>query len=429
MAERSVHTRRALAALAAVASLLLAGCFPVHTTEPVPTADGPQRGRVVDYSFGHTAVVAEHFADAPLDAVQRLPFTLAADATSFRIHVRNWNYLSDEPVRGALEITGVWMGRQGDDPDSSAYAEKPAYVAEGGTITDGATYTSPWISASEVPLDAETPMLLSVGLRADTGIPLAVTGGVSWLDLLGASKLGGAEDALGTWNPSASLLDIWIEHTVAPETPVLFSIGHSLNAPGNVDPVASPHEGEITSWPQQWARAVGGVASTLAVSGAWTTSFGPQSPKWMTYGKADPDFVSIWSSSSDLASGRSLVDVQASMQVLVDRARKLWPEARIIGFTEPPRSNSADVDVSRTAYNEWMRTKPLGIDAVVDADAAVTDPANPLALEAGMTADGTHFNAAGHELMAKLFTEAVDALESAGSGTGTGGEGAATVTP
>ncbi|RXZ72201.1 SGNH/GDSL hydrolase family protein [Agromyces albus] len=427
MPERRVRARRALAALAVLASLLLAGCFPGDTDELVPPVDGPRAGRLADYSFGHTATVAKQFADAPLDAVQRLPFTLAADATSFRVHIRNWNYLTDEPVPGALEITGVWMGPQGDDPGSSAYAEKPAYLAEGGTITDGATYTSPWISASDVPLDAATPMLLSVGLRADTGIPLAVTGGVSWLDLLGASKLGGAEDALGTWNPSASLLDIWIEHTVAPETPVLFSIGHSLNAPGNVDPVASPHEGEITSWPQQWARAVGGVASTLAVSGAWTTSFGPQSPKWMTYGNADPDYVSIWSSSSDLASGRSLVDVQASMKVLVDRARKMWPEARIIGFTEPPRSNSADVDVSRTAYNVWMRTKPLGIDAVVDADAALTDRANPLALEAGMTADGAHFNAAGHELMAKLFTEAVDALE--GTGTGASGVGAATVTP
>ncbi|MBT2498963.1 hypothetical protein J7E25_07625 [Agromyces sp. ISL-38] len=427
MAERSVRSvraRRALTALAAVASLLLAGCVPVDATEPVPRSDGPGAGRLVDYSFGHTAAVAKQFADAPLDAVQRLPFTLAADATSFRIHVRNWNYLSDEPVQGALEITGVWMGRQGDDPESSAYAEKPAYVAEGGPITDGATYTSPWISASDVPLDAETPMLLSVGLRADTGIPLAVTGGVSWLDLLGASKLGGVEDALGTWNPSASLLDIWIEHTVAPDTPVLFSIGHSLNAPGNVDPVASPHEGEITSWPQQWARAVGGAASTLAVSGAWTTSFGPESPKWMTYAGAVPDYVSIWSSSSDLASGRTLADVQASMQVLVERARKLWPDARIIGFTEPPRSNKADVDASRTAYNTWIRTKPLGLDAVVDADAALTDPADPLALQAGMTADGAHFNAAGHELVASLFTEAVEALE----GSGPGG-GAATVTP
>lgn len=413
MAERPVRARRALAALTALASLLLAGCFPLDTPDPVPTADGPNRGRLVDYSFGHPAIVAEQFADAPLDAVQRLPFTLAADATSFRVHVRNWNYLTDQPVQGALEITGLWMGPQGDDPDSSAYAGKPAYVAEGGTITDGAVYTSPWISASDVPLDAETPMLLSVGLRADAGIPLAVTGGVSWLDLLGASKLGGSEDALGTWNPTASLLDIWIEHTVAPETPVLFSIGHSLNAPGNVDPVASPHEGEVTSWPQQWARAVGGVASTLAVSGAWTTSFGPESPKWMTYGEADPDYVSIWSSSSDLASGRPLADVQASMQVIVERARKLWPDARIIGFTEPPRSNSAEVDVSRTAYNTWIRTKPLGLDAVVDADAALTDPAHPLALEAGMTADGTHFNAAGHELMASLFTEAVDALEGA----------------
>lgn len=401
---------RLLATLVGVCALSLAACTPVPPPAPVPGSDTVGDGRLADYSFGHPTVVAEQFATAPLDAVQRLPFTLSADATSFRVHVRNWNYLTDQPVAGALEIGGLWVGEQGRDRRSSAYSEAPAHVAEGGTIIDGATYTSPWISSDDVPLEADTPMLLSMGLRAEHGVALAATGGVSWLDMLGASKIGGVRDALGTWNPGTSLLDVWIEYTVAPETPVLFSIGHSLNAPGNMDPVASPHDGEMTSWPQRWAQSADGAASTLAVPGAWTTSFGPESPKWLTYGEAAPDYVTIWTSSSDLASGRSVSDVRLSMQVLVERARKLWPDARIVSFTEPPRSNTESADASRREYNAWMLTQPLGIDAVIDIDRHLTDPGDPLTLRADFSADGVHLNAAGHELVAGLVEQAIAGL-------------------
>ncbi len=401
---------RLLAALAGATALALGACTPVPPPAPVPGTDTVGDGRLADYSFGHPTVVAEQFADAPLDAVQRLPFTLSADATSFRVHLRNWNYLTDEPVAGALEIGGLWIGEQGRDRRSSAYAAAPTHIAEGGTIIDGATYTSPWISSEDVALGADTPMLLSMGLRAEQGVALAATGGVSWLDMLGASKIGGVKDALGTWNPGLSLLDVWIEYTVPYDTPVLFSIGHSLNAPGNVDPVASPHDGEMTSWPQRWAQSSGGAASTLAVPGAWTTSFGPESPKWVTYGEAEPDYVTIWSSSSDLASGRPVGDVQLSMQVLVERARTLWPEARILGFTEPPRSNDANADASRRQYNAWILTQPLGLDAIVDVDRHLTDPADPLELRPDVSADGAHLNGAGHDLVADLVEQAIAGL-------------------
>ncbi len=397
--------------LTAALLLALAACTPVHQGAPVDPAPGPGSGQLADYSFGHTAVVAEHFTDGPLNAVQRLPFTLAADATSFRVHLRNWNYLTDQPVPGTLELSGLWIGAQGAEKDVAAFADEPTRITREATLSDGETFTTPWIADDDVALTAGRPMLLSMGLRADHGIALSATGGVSWIDTFGASELGGVPEAIGDLNVGTAFLDVWIEYTTAPTTPVLFTIGHSLNTPGNVHPDLQPHDGEVTSWPQQWALSSGGAAATLAVPGAWTTSFGPDSLKWRTYGDATPDYVTFWASSSDLDSGRPVADVQLSMQVLVAHARSLWPQARVIAFTEPPRGSDAKTDAARAEYNRWLRTKPLELDAVVDADRILVDPADPHSLRPEITADGSHLNPAGHRLVAGMLRATIAALD------------------
>lgn len=392
--------------MAAVAALL-AGCTG-PAAPPIDTTTQPAPGALADYSFGHTIGVAEQFGAAPLDALQRLPIELAVQPTSLRVHVRNWNYLADAPVPGALTITGLWLGEQvAGDGTSPAYSAEPTRIADGGTIVDGATYTSPWIDADTVTLEPGIPSLLSIGMRSDTGTALAITGGVAWLDLFGSSTLGGKPDAIGDFTGSFSLLDVWIEYTVPESTETLLVLGHSLNSPGNIDPVANPHNGEIDSWPQLWANQHTAVASTLSASGSWLLSYLPDSPKLGAFEGIEPDYVSLWAASNDIFSERPLADVQTSFLILLDRVRAQWPNAQFVAFTEPPRGGPENLDAVRRAWNEWLLSTDVGLLAVVDTASALTDPADPLNIVPALTSDGSHLSLEGHQIVADLFADAI----------------------
>ena len=66
--------------------------------------------------------------------------------------------------------------------------------------------------------------------------------------------------------------------------------------------------------------------------------------------------------------------------------------------------DSPEHETARQKVNEWIRTSG-SFDAVIDLDAAVRDPENPLQLlPAGDTGDHLHPNETGHRMMA----EAVD---------------------
>ena len=394
-------------AIVTAVALLMSGCT-APPTPPIDTTALPAAGALADYSFGHTIGVAEQFSAAPLDALQRLPIDLAVEPTSLRVHVRNWNYLADTPVPGALTITGLWLGEQVEgDSTSPAYSAQPTKIADGGTIVDGATYTSPWIDADTVTIRPGIPNLLSIGMRSDTGTALAITGGVAWLDLFGSSDLGGMPDAIGEPTVSFSLLDVWVEYTVPESTETLLVLGHSLNSPGNIDPVASPHRGEQDSWPQLWANEHGAVASTLSASGSWILNYVPDSPKLATFEGMNPTYVSLWAASNDIFSERPLSDVQTSFLILLDRVRTQWPDAEVVAFTEPPRGGPENLDAVRLAWNEWLLGTDLGLLAVVDTASVLTDPDDPLNLVPELTSDGSHLSLEGHQIVADLFAEAI----------------------
>ena len=71
-----------------------------------------------------------------------------------------------------------------------------------------------------------------------------------------------------------------------------------------------------------------------------------------------------------------------------------------IGSATIPRFFSAENEVKRQAVNAWIRTSGA-FDAVIDFDAVVRDPADPVRLlPAYNSGDGVHPNDAGYEAMA-----------------------------
>lgn len=97
-------------------------------------------------------------------------------------------------------------------------------------------------------------------------------------------------------------------------------------------------------------------------------------------------------------------DIITGLQQLIQRARAQG--FKVYGATLSPIGSSMipgiftpENEAKRQALNRWIRTGGA-YDGVIDVDAAVRDPANPLQLLPQYNADGLHFTDAGYEATA-----------------------------
>ena len=95
-------------------------------------------------------------------------------------------------------------------------------------------------------------------------------------------------------------------------------------------------------------------------------------------------------------------DLIAAYEQMVDRAHAKG--IKVYGATLLPFGGSfydtAFREKARQTVNEWMRSSSR-FDAVIDLDAALRDPGNPLRLlPAADTGDHLHPNETGHQMMA-----------------------------
>ncbi|MFB2598973.1 SGNH/GDSL hydrolase family protein [Herbiconiux sp. P17] len=355
-------------------------------------------------SFGHTTDRAVPSPGAPMDASMRLPFELGVPADAFRVHIRNWQFNSEETFPTPVTITGVYLGEQvvsGESGQSGVFASTPIGVAGTANLsTDG--FVSDWIEPGQFTLDAHTSYLLSLGWTAPAGAVLATNPGLSWLATDAGSSRANADGAQGSLG-YVSYFDVWIEYEYSGDAPLLVSIGHSLNAPGSYQTAAFPTRGEQTAWPQQWALSNDAAAVSFASPGAETTVFAPGAAKWNEFGELDPDIVTIWTASNDIAHGRPLADIERDWGAVVTQVQTLWPDATVYALTEPPRGLTGAAEQTRLDWNSWLSLGPYGVDRVLDADYTLRDPQQPSALRPDVNADGIHFSARGHSLVAGLI--------------------------
>ncbi|MDO9398871.1 MAG: SGNH/GDSL hydrolase family protein [Herbiconiux sp.] len=361
--------------------------------------------RTADFSFGHTIGHLQPSPGAAIDASMRLPFELGVNAGAFRVHVRNWQFDSEQVFDSPVTLTGLYVGKQregGTEGLTGEFAGTPTgLVGTANLPAEG--YVTEWIDPSRFDLQARTSYLLAVGFQAAAGATLATTPGISWLAVDGGGSArapaAGVQGELG----SLSYFDIWIEYSYAGDAPVLLSVGHSLNAPGNGDEAAFPTRGQKTSWPQQWALGNRAVAASMAAPGSQTPVFNPQAAKWDEFAGIEPDIVTVWAASNDIARGRPLADIQRDWSAILDTVHARWPDAVVYAMTEPPRSLGAAEEQTRLAWNDWLAGLPGGLDGLIDADRALRDPFAPSQLRSDVDADGVHFNARGHALIAQLL--------------------------
>jgi hypothetical protein len=362
--------------------------------------------RTADFSFGHTIGNAVPNQDDPFEASMRLPFELGVDAQEFRVHVRNWQFNAEEAFDSPVTLTGAFVGEHlvaGERGMTGQFAATPVGIS--GTANLAAEgFVSDWVEPAQATLGAHTPYLLSLGFSTPAGSTLATTPGLSWLAIGGGSASRAASmGETGTRSAALSYFDVWIEYRFLGDAPLLVSIGHSLNAPGNLRSGEFPTRGELTSWPQQWAQSNEAVAVTFASPGAQTSLFADGTELWQEFGpvdELDPDIVTVWAASNDIARGRPIADIKRDWGVLVTRVHDQWPHAVVFAMMEPPRGLAAPQEQTRLAWNTWLSGAPYGIDRVIDADYLLRDARDPSLLRDDVDADGIHFTGRGHSLIA-----------------------------
>ena len=365
------------------------------------------------YSFGRTSQTVPIPVPAPAVIEERLPFQPTVNADRYRIVVRNLDFRGDVMVRNPVMVHSVYLGSHAGD---GLFDEKDTVrLSEGGRLIDGEPLTTDWFDASTLPLGPDGEYLLGVSFSAPASTQIGLAPGVGWVRSGSSAGSMAAASNLGDFNRVGTFLDVSVEFAFDdPESaiPVLAVIGHSLNAGANENPQVD-HQGETSSWHQIWAQEHNGAASSIAATGAWTSNFLPSSPKWALSRYIDADYVAIWSSSSDLVSGTALDDVGVAWLAVVEQARRAWPNAKIIVFTEPPRGASGEGEALRTSWNEFLRTMPEQIDALVDIDALVSDEKDPSVLAPRYNGDDSHMSPVGNKRVADAFAEAIAQLDDA----------------
>ena len=388
---------------AITSSKLAPGVIGTSTTPSVTT-------RIAAHQFDHTGnLVSWPFQ---LTLTLRQPFMLPVHARRFRIHTRNRNFLTDEDAKASLTGYSIYVGEHnisGAKGLTSAFKAAPYKVSSGVTLTNGTEHISPWIDTTKLKINAYKPMLLSRGVTIPAGAQVSTGGGAQFLAFQDIASQTAAIAADIT--PNQNFLDTWIEYEYEDKgQPVLMVVSNSLSGPGNV--VNAYQRGEISTWHQQWALANGGVVASLAVAGSWAAHYPASSPKWTYYNTASssitPDivlFMGLASSDIDGADGSAsaIETAKNNLGVAIEKARSLWPAARLIVTTNPPRNRTGALEAARTTFNTWVSNSPFGVEQCIDIDRVLRNPTSPNLIHTELdSGDNTHWSERGHAVVSQL---------------------------
>lgn len=357
---------------------------------------------------------------------QRRPFILPRTATRFRLHWKNNNFLGDASPTGSLINCVAYVGTAAVDSNGDMTGQFTATPTQftfssGTTITAGGEIISDWISPGTFTLTTNVKYILSVGNQTSgTTEQYAQGGGAYWYTITAGlvTQTAGNLSASLTRVDNQGYFELYIEYEFADITaPIGLIVSNSLA--WNTNQASLVNRGEIDSWHQLWARASGGIAASIAVSGSTTAHYNASSPKWGYYSTLntalDLDFILYWEAfSNDLggtttdAAGRAAI--QASTITMIQKGQALYPNARHIVTTNAPRGDitgSAMVvdtmEYCRDLLNTWISNNPCGVDQCLDPETEITNGADPARQKREVYGDGTHRSPRGNARLSKLL--------------------------
>lgn len=305
----------------------------------------------------------------------------AAPVSRLRVHIRNWNPRLGTVKTGAVDFTGLWLGKHAGN---GAFTSAPTQLRGGfATPADGSDWASAWFTNPFVTLDG---LLLSYGFTAAGTTANLVGGSYRTTNPADANTV-----APAVTQQIETPFDIWIEAETPATTPVVGMLGDSLSC--GVGATLPVHDSVIS----QYARKIGGLPYHLAASGDSMAGMMNVNPgkltRWANLAK--PDSILWGLGSNDLAEGIDLATMQTRFLALMETVKGISPTIYLADIM--PRDGWAVGSVNETVrrqHNNWLRTLPAETrDVFAFAASISTDDET---ITPAYNADGTHLNTLGY---------------------------------
>jgi len=356
---------------------------------------------------------------------QRRVFRVSQTVKRFRIHLANYNQLSNTWGTAMTSVRiGIGVPVIGSDGlPTGATISAPVTLQAATSVAAGAELVTPWITPSTFEIAAYRQYMLTYGFVTAASSPVTChSTGLSWQTF-------DAADAVVT-NPAgmtrvsnAAFLWPWIEYEYADDgAPSILVVGNSVSSAANAGGIDYP--GEMSNWHQVWALGQRGIAANIAVAGSFAAHFMAGNTRWNVYDSCDvmPDFDAVvyFAATSSDTIDNSIATAKADFAATVARGKALWPKARHIATNIPPRgefTGSGESDGTpehkRFQMNTWHALLGGGVEQCVDIDSLVTNWADPARLRSEFDTDGTHPNHRAHNRWGSAIASAIGTRRSA----------------
>lgn len=341
----------------------------------------------------------------------RPSLVLPVTTTRWRPHWRNYNITASSVAASTattMTLTGFYIGTPAVDATGAktcSFAAAPTQILPSTAFpTDGSEYVGPWITDPAKQFQKGAVTLLSMGLMANSGFLWARAQVVVPYKAGSSDTLVGQQTFTGYAGDTTPMYgDWWIEYEFDGSAPVGLHVGDSLT-----DGQAAGVE-QVGSHVNQHAVRQSIAAASLAVSGitlqimaGWPTTH----HFWRKYGLGNgwtPDYCVLWAGTNDIASDRTLVQIQADFAAVVGVLRG-FGISNIYVATAAPRALTTPREAVRTAWNTWLHTRPFGVLGVFDYSRAVeASPGASTLLPAYDSGDTTHVTSLALERIVELL--------------------------
>lgn len=270
----------------------------------------------------------------------RLPLALGVDVHRWRLHMTNLDRRTDRLADGDVEITGLWVGREGSSPGS--LAESTRRMGRRRVPRSRTGLVTPWF---EDPI-GDGSWVLSVGWRAKPGRPTVVTVADSFRSphADAASGLDTSGFLPARYVPLSWTLEVETDRSV----PIIVGWGDERCLSGR--PGAELRASPVA----QRARDVGGLAVLAVYPGTGLALWANYRRQWET-GWAAAENVEVMHAmgARDAATGASLVQLRELFTESVLRVRAHFGSRVSAVLLDEPK-HAAEVPATVRAYNDWM---------------------------------------------------------------------------
>lgn len=340
------------------------------------------------------------------DVAHSVPFDVAVDVYSYRMHLRNTNDRTTNTITGSLNITEIGIGEMavgtfGQDTGNIVSGTYKRIQAAASTSSAGSEFTTAFVR--DYPMMSAKRYVLRYGFTAPAGQQVNYLEGGSWTITGGTAQLTADAPAMTVTNRTP--LDLWMEVEVDWKTRIEAVLGDSLAVgQGATLPV-------FNSWFARRARRQGFIPMFFAHAGSrfseWTNAAHIKIRKYSlpTYKIAKPDLLHVPMGSNDLfAEDRTVEQMLDSMSQALPLVMAVTTDEVVLETILPRLDANDPNEVNRKEWNEYLKTNlPFGAISVYDIASPFTDETGGVLLPKYRTSEGDiHMNDAGYALESTL---------------------------